>query len=47
VWSEILAYKDERQEQRVEQARKQEIERLNAEAKRGDKKAQQQERQLE
>jgi hypothetical protein len=40
--------KDERQEsQQVDHARKQEIERLNVEAKRGDKKAQQQVRQLE
>jgi hypothetical protein len=40
--------KDERQQsQQVDQARKQEIERLNVEAKRGDKKAQQQLRQLE
>lgn len=40
--------KDERQEsQQVDHAREQEIERLNVEAKRGDKKAQQQVRQLE
>ena len=41
-------FKDERQEsQQVDHTRKQEIERLNVEAKRGDKKAQQQVRQLE
>src|SRR4030095_11823517 len=40
--------KDERQQsQQVDQARKQEGDRLNVEAKRGDKKAQQQVRQLE
>ena len=46
--NEKFKVKDERQDsQQVDHARKQEIERLNVEAKRGDKKAEQQVRQLE
>ena len=43
----LLGDEDVRQSQQVDHARKQEIERLNVEAMRGDKKAQQQVRQLE